>query len=120
MLSNGKNLIEVPPQTLKISKIKIPLGGGIYLRIFPLWLNKLAINRTNNSGFPGRVMLHPHELDPNPPILNVSFDAWLIKYFRINKVDSILRRILSEYSSYTYKNFLSMFDVDNLPKIYLK
>ena len=113
---DGRNLLEIPPLTLKIGKLKLPVGGGLYLRLFPLWLNKLAIQRFNNSGFPGGVMLHPHELDPNPPRLKVNLEAWLVKYFRICKVKSILENILAEFRSITYNEFLGEYDTDNLPK----
>jgi hypothetical protein len=46
--------------------------GGVYLRLFPLWLNKMAISMSNNSGIPDRVMFHPHELDPDSPRLKMN------------------------------------------------
>ena len=118
VLSDKNRLIEIPPQTLAIANLKLPVGGGVYLRIFPMWLNKYAIRRTNNSGFPAGIMLHPHELDPSPPRLKVSFEAWLIKYFRISKVGAILNNILSEYNTVTYSDFLDSYDIDSLPENY--
>ena len=64
-------------------------------------------------------MLHPHELDPNPPRLKVNFEAWLVKYFRIGKVKSILENILAEYSLITYKEYFKDYDNDKLKEISL-
>ena len=94
----------------------MPVCGGVYLRVFPLWMHKWAINRSNNLGFPGSVMLHPHELDPDPPIIKMGLEGWLIKYFRITKVKGILENILSEYNSITYSQFLKEYDHDKFPK----
>ena len=116
---SGK-LLEIPPLTLRVGKLKLPVGGGVYLRVFPLWLHKLAIRRSNNTGLPGSVMLHPHELDPDPPRLKVNLVAWLIKYFRIRKVKSILENILAEYRSITYNEFLRDYDTDKLPKTFFQ
>jgi len=115
-LSNNRDIIEVPPQTLKVGNLRLPVCGGVYLRVFPLWMHKWAINRSNNLGFPGSVMLHPHELDPDPPIIKIGLEGWLIKYFRITKVKSILENILSEYNSITYNQFLKEYDHDKFPK----
>jgi len=116
---DGDTLFEIPPQILKSGPLKLPVCGGVYLRLFPLWLNKIAIRKSNNSGIPGRVMLHPHELDPNPPRLKVNFEAWLVKYFRIGKVKSILENILAEYSLITYKEYFKDYDNDKLKEISL-
>ncbi|MBL7085899.1 MAG: polysaccharide deacetylase family protein [Candidatus Cloacimonetes bacterium] len=112
-LPGGNNLLEIPPQILKVGPLKLPVCGGVYLRMFPFWLHKLAIHKSNISGFPGHVMLHPHELDPNPPRLKVSLEPWLIKYFRIGKVENILKSILSEFNTITFNWFFNMAkDVD--------
>ena len=50
----------------------VPVEGVYY--IFPLWLNKIAIQKSINLGIPGRVMLHPHELDPDPPKFKVNLE----------------------------------------------
>ena len=107
---DGDNLLEIPPQILKFGPLKLPVCGGVYLRLFPLGLNKIAIRKSNNSGIPGRVMLHPHELDLDPPRFKVNLEAWLVKYFRIGKVRGILENILAEYNSITYNEFLKIYD----------
>lgn len=115
--SNNRSIIEYPPQTLNIFKVRIPVGSGVYLRIFPFWVHRLALNRENNQGLPGRVMLHPHELDPNPPKLKVPIEAWIIKYFRIKNVESILNKILEEYNCISYKNYTDEIVSKKLPVV---
>ena len=63
------------------------------------------------------MMLHPHELDPNPPRLKVNIEAWLVKYFRIRKVKGILENILAEYNSITYNEFLRIYNTNQRREI---
>ena len=116
IFQNGTDLLEIPPQTLKVGPLKLPLCGGVYLRLFPLWINKIAIRKSNSSGVPGRVMLHPHELDSDPPRLKVNIEAWLVKYYRISKVKSILKNFLAEYRSVTYNEFMREYNTDSFPR----
>ena len=115
--SDNRSLVELSPQTLSLFKCKIPVGGGIYLRLMPFWINRLAFNQDNKSGIPGRVMLHPHELDPKPPKLKVPFETWLIRYFRIRSVSSILQRMLEEYDCISYEQYYERISINQLPVV---
>jgi polysaccharide deacetylase family protein (PEP-CTERM system associated) len=59
-LSNG--LIEVPLSTVKILNQRLPLGGGGYLRLYPLLLTKILFRLANRKGVPCIVYLHPFEM----------------------------------------------------------
>ena len=124
IFDGGEELVEIPPQVLKIGQIKLPVCGGIYLRLFPFWLNKLSIDIENKSGWPGRVMLHPHELDEHPPRLKINFEGWLVKYFRINTVGDTLDKLLLNFETVLFEDYYNSLDsksveslkIDNLFK----
>lgn len=58
----GYELTEVPMSTIKIMGRQIPVCGGGYLRIFPEWFTKKALERIIRDR-PAIVYLHPYELD---------------------------------------------------------
>lgn len=62
-------ILEIPPLTMPIGPLQLPIGGGGYLRLLPVRLMALAINRCQRRGLPAMIYLHPWELDPcQPPI----------------------------------------------------
>ncbi len=60
--------IEIPLATLNISPIgSLPMGGGFYLRFFPIQMFKVAIKKMNKHNFPAMCYIHPQDLEPNIP-----------------------------------------------------
>ena len=60
--NHSLKLIEVPLSVTQIFGKSIPVGGGGYLRYFPLWWTKKAIANIIKER-PAVVYLHPYELD---------------------------------------------------------
>jgi len=63
----NSNFFEIPITTMGIPFGRIPMGGGAYLRIFPTWLLKNAINKINKNGFPAIFYIHPQDLEYDVP-----------------------------------------------------
>jgi len=61
------DLLEVPPLTLVVLGRRVPVGGGGYLRLFPLALLRRGLDQQADWGWPGCVYLHPWEVDPEQP-----------------------------------------------------
>lgn len=61
-LTSGKNLIEVPLTSIEILGRSIPVGGGGYLRLFPFWFTKMALEKIQKEHLP-MVYMHPYEID---------------------------------------------------------
>lgn len=64
-LDNG--MWEFPAATVDVAGMRLPFGGGGYLRLYPFLITRWATHHINNSGRPAMVYLHPWELDPHPP-----------------------------------------------------
>ena len=62
-------LWEVPLSVGGIGFLKLPFGGGGYLRWYPLFLTKRFIHNSTRNGKPVVVYIHPWELDPQQPIV---------------------------------------------------
>jgi polysaccharide deacetylase family protein (PEP-CTERM system associated) len=59
-------ILELPPATLRLAGLTMPMGGGGYFRMFPLWLTERAVRQTLAHAHPPVAMLyfHPWEFDP--------------------------------------------------------
>jgi polysaccharide deacetylase family protein (PEP-CTERM system associated) len=64
-------LDELPPATLKVGPAILPAGGGAYLRLLPFQLITSAIASAERRGAPATLYIHPWELDPGQPRLDV-------------------------------------------------
>src|SRR5207245_176867 len=65
------SLLEIPPATLRVLGTNLPVGGGGYFRLLPLFLLKHALRHAAASGHANASMLyfHPWEFDPQQPRL---------------------------------------------------
>jgi polysaccharide deacetylase family protein (PEP-CTERM system associated) len=62
-LESGTTLKEIPMSTMKMGGKLYPIGGGGYLRLYPLGLTEKFIEQANLRGLPAMVYLHPWEVD---------------------------------------------------------
>jgi polysaccharide deacetylase family protein (PEP-CTERM system associated) len=61
--TRGRTLIEVPPSVLKLGSLRLGVGGGLYLRALPSWVQLRAMRSHARRGVPFMVYIHPRELD---------------------------------------------------------
>ena len=67
----GGRVLEIPPTTLRLLGHNFPVGGGGYLRLLPVRLLGHALSSLQRRGRPGMIYLHPWELDPGQPLLDM-------------------------------------------------
>lgn len=67
----GGRVLEIPPMTLRLLGHNLPVGGGGYLRLFPVRLIGHCLSSLQRRGRPGMIYLHPWELDPGQPVLDM-------------------------------------------------
>jgi polysaccharide deacetylase family protein (PEP-CTERM system associated) len=60
-------LMEYPMTTFRLGQRNMPVGGGGYLRLLPMWYTRMGIRRANAEGVPLIVYVHPWEVDPEQP-----------------------------------------------------
>lgn len=63
----SSGILEAPMSSVPFSEIEVPLGGGGYLRVAPVWFYTWGIGCLNRMGIPANIYLHPHDLDPDCP-----------------------------------------------------
>ena len=75
--SNG--LYEIPLSCITLWGTSLPVAGGGYLRHFPYWWTRFAVNHISRQGRPGIVYLHPYEFELTPPHLNNAAESLPLK-----------------------------------------
>ncbi|HET6430268.1 MAG TPA: polysaccharide deacetylase family protein, partial [Phycisphaerae bacterium] len=67
----GGEILEIPPLTMRAMGVNWPVGGGGYFRLLPRWVIHAAVRGAHRRGQDAMVYLHPWELDPRQPVLNM-------------------------------------------------
>jgi hypothetical protein len=59
----GNNLVEIPLQAMQCGPLRIPFGGGIYLRLLPAVVQRLLVSMTHFRGRSFMLYFHPSDID---------------------------------------------------------
>jgi len=95
---NGR-LWEFPASVARIAKWNIPISGGGYFRLFPYRFTSGLLRRINNAQQPFIFYLHPWELDPEQPRLDVSTRSLRFRhYVNLHSTEAKFRRLLTQFS----------------------
>lgn len=88
-------LLEFPPAVCELSGMRIPVGGGIYLRFFPLPMAARLLDRIHRDR-PFVLYVHPWETDPGTPRMPLKPLARFATYYGLRstlaKLDLLLKR----------------------------
>ncbi len=90
-------LVELPPATLRRAGINFPAAGGAYFRLLPYALPRAAFRDCARRGVPGTFYVHPWEVDPDQPRLDVSWSARTRHYGGRARTVPRLERLLTEF-----------------------
>lgn len=91
------DLWEVPPSTLKVGPLRVPVAGGGYFRLFPYSLLHRFLCRVASHGHPLIMYLHPWELDPDQPRMGGSLVSRFRHYVNLHKTEARLLRLLTDF-----------------------
>lgn len=97
--STAGRILELPLLTLRKFGQNLPVAGGGYFRLFPLWLMHAGLARAGDvpHGI-GMLYFHPWEFDPEQPKLPLGRMSRFRTYVGIGKSEVRLDRILQEYA----------------------
>lgn len=90
-------ILELPLTTTTIAGWRLPAAGGGYFRHLPYALTRHAFRERDRSGRPGVFYIHPWELDPEQPRLDVSLISRVRHYGGLKRTLPRLHRLLSEF-----------------------
>jgi polysaccharide deacetylase family protein (PEP-CTERM system associated) len=104
----GKSILEFPATTLRLGNMNFPVGGGGYLRIFPLRYSLWGLTKLGNEpGVYPAVYFHPWEVDPGQPRIDGRLRSRLRHYTNLKRMEGKLSRVLDRFSFTRYVDVLN-------------
>ena len=105
---SGRKLVEFPMSIVNWGKLKLPVSGGGYFRIFPYWVTRKSLARINErEQRPFVFYLHPWEIDPGQPRIAASLKSRLRHYTNLSRCEARLGRLLDEFAFAPMREVLS-------------
>lgn len=92
------SVIEIPPLTLRFCGSNLPVGGGGYFRLFPLWVTSLGLRAAQRGGHVAMIYMHPWEFDPEQPILKMGRLANFRHRVNLGRTTERLGKLLRSYA----------------------
>jgi len=90
-------ILEVPSTAGRVGSVSVPVGGGFF-RLFPYAVTRWAIDQVNSrAGQPAMFYIHPWEIDPGQPRINVSLPTRFRHYNNLDETEARLRRLLRDF-----------------------
>lgn len=91
-------LWELPPSTVSVGGIRVPVAGGGYFRLFPYPVLRWMLKRIEAEGQPLVVYLHPWELDPAQPRMQGPLLSRFRHYLNLKKTEERLTALLNDFT----------------------
>jgi polysaccharide deacetylase family protein (PEP-CTERM system associated) len=104
---NGMSIVELPPATVRVGCINLPVAGGAYLRIPPFVYTRCALWWIETQERRAAVIyVHPWELDPAQPRIAHRLTTKLRQYTNLQKTGERLGFLLSTHSFCSMSEYL--------------
>lgn len=104
---SGAEIVEFPPSTARLFGQNVPAAGGGYFRLYPYALSRWLMRRVNETEKQPTVFyLHPWEVDPDQPQVDVGWRSRFRHYNNLGKCEARLGRLLGDFRFGTVKSVL--------------
>jgi polysaccharide deacetylase family protein (PEP-CTERM system associated) len=111
----GRSLVEFPPSTISIAGYRLPIGGGGYFRLFPYAFTRSCLDTINTTrGMPFTFYLHPWEIDPDQPRIDVGWKSRFRHYNNLHKCEQRLERLLRDFRFGTMSAVLESVELESV------
>jgi len=105
---NGNSLVEFPISLASFGRVKIPVAGGGYFRLFPYAITRWGLERINKEARPFVFYLHPWEIDPaQPKIKGAPLKSRFRHYLNLSRCEARLKMLLGDFRFTTMRNTLA-------------
>lgn len=102
----GEGLWEIPPMVSRSWFGNLPTGGGWGFRFFPFRMLCNTLEELNRSHYPGVLYLHPREVDPGGPRLELPPLKRFVSYGSRKDAAPRLSELLRRYKFITLKELV--------------
>ncbi|MCS4034084.1 polysaccharide deacetylase family protein (PEP-CTERM system associated) [Salinibacter ruber] len=104
----GAQMLEVPVATYPLPDplpdTNVPCGGGAYLRIYPYRLQRWFLRKIEERGEHISVYVHPWEVDPGHPKIDLPFRVSATHYWNLDSTLSKLERLFQDFTFRSYRD----------------
>ncbi|MGQ9617487.1 MAG: polysaccharide deacetylase family protein [Candidatus Aminicenantia bacterium] len=88
---------EIPASVISFFGKRIPFGGGFSFRFMPFSITASFIKLLNRKGIPALFYLHPREIDPEHPRLDLPLKEKFIHYYNLKSTFKKLEELLQKF-----------------------
>jgi len=106
METNAGPLLEIPVSVISVLGQRICAFGGGYLRLAPYPLIDRLSRAVNKSGRPVIYYLHPREIDPDHPRINMGMLRRFKSYVNLRSTRPKLRKLLRDQELVTFRDWI--------------
>ena len=100
-------LIEFPITVIGFGKLRIPISGGFFLRIFPYFIYKTLLLRINRKKRPFIIYFHPWEIYSKTFRINkIGILKYFITYYGIKSALKKVEKLLRDFKFGTVKEVI--------------
>ncbi len=94
-----REILELPPLTYRVAGLNLPVAGGGYFRLFPLFMMRAGLRQIERGESPqvGMLYFHPWEFDPSQPRLPLKGLARWRTYVGIGRTMDRFASLLAEF-----------------------
>jgi polysaccharide deacetylase family protein (PEP-CTERM system associated) len=111
----GGELLELPLATARIGPLRIPVAGGAYLRHLPFRYSLLGLQAAHREHGTVMVYVHPWEIDPDQPRLDVGSLARIRHYRGLETMLGRIGRLCDVMEFQSVEKWLETVDPTTLP-----
>jgi polysaccharide deacetylase family protein (PEP-CTERM system associated) len=104
----GGSLLELPATVAEVGPARMCFFGGGYLRLFPYRIIRHMSRRVLASGAPLMFYIHPREIDPHHPRIQMPYRRRLKSYVNLHTTENKIRKVIRDFSVTTCKQFLDV------------
>lgn len=97
---------ELPGMVCEVGGIRVPVGGGGYLRLLPWWATHHLLRSVRAAGRPLNVYIHPWEFDPDQPRIAGSLKSRFRHYQNLKTTTPKIENLLAAFRLTTMSRVL--------------
>jgi polysaccharide deacetylase family protein (PEP-CTERM system associated) len=107
-LGPADEFVEFPVSVERIAGRPVCFFGGGYLRIFPYALVKAMTRRVLRQERPAIFYVHPREIDPSHPRLEMSWARRIKSYINLSSTERKIRRLCADFEMAPFEDILAV------------